>query len=470
MSRRAVLVRVFLILAALLIATMIPVVATGYHDLHQGDAAAAHQQYAKAALYYRSAAFKLPWKTGLWEQVALAEVRSGNEAAAVSIYASLSRQGSLSPSGWEIYGAIYSAGGQTQEGLNVWLAGLGAYPSHTRFYSLISAAYGQLGQYSAQRVWLEKWISTGRAQASDHFELGLLLITSADGNARLQLAQAASMDAAFKPAVQTLNASLDLAMREPDASRRLVTLGRGLGLVGQWPLASEAFEQAVQADGNNSEAWAWLGEARQQQGRDGKPELDKALSLAPDDTLVHGLRGLYWKRQGRFAEAVGEYRQAADLEPKNAEWQAALGDAYTSAGDLVSALAAYRQAASLAPQNATYWRLLALFCADNSIQVLEVGLPAAKKAAELAPNDPDALDALGWSFAQAGLLYNAEQTLVKATSLAPGSAIAHFHLAQTFLLKGDQASARRELTLTNQLDPQGPIGKLAGQIIQQYFP
>jgi tetratricopeptide (TPR) repeat protein len=136
----------------------------------------------------------------------------------------------------------------------------------------------------------------------------------------------------------------------------------------------------------------------------------------------------------------------------------------------VSALAFYRKAASLAPNNATYWRLLALFSADNGVQILDVGLPAARKAGELAPNDPQVLDTLGWSYAQAGLLYNAEQTLLKATSVAPDSALVHLHLAETYLRRGDQASALRELRLARQLDGNGPIGQLAGQLISRYFP
>jgi Flp pilus assembly protein TadD len=111
-----------------------------------------------------------------------------------------------------------------------------------------------------------------------------------------------------------------------------------------------------------------------------------------------------------------------------------------------------------------------MFCADNAIQVLDVGLPAAKKAAELAPNDPPTLDALGWSFVQAGLLYNAEQTLIKATSLAPDLASAHLHLAETYLRKGDRTSALHELNQARQTDADGPTGALAGQLLKQYFP
>ena len=132
-----------------------------------------------------------------------------------------------------------------------------------------------------------------------------------------------------------------------------------------------------------------------------------------------------------------------------------LGEAYSLTGDLVSSLEAYQTATVLAPDNATYWRLLAMFCADNAVQVLDLGLPTARKAAELAPKDPQVLDALGWSYAQAGLLYNAEQTLMKATAIAPDLALAHLHLAETYLRKGDQTSAVDQLNLARQLDGDG---------------
>jgi len=114
--------------------------------------------------------------------------------------------------------------------------------------------------------------------------------------------------------------------------------------------------------------------------------------------------------------------------------------------------------------------LLAMFCADNGVQVLDVGLPAAKKAAELAPHDPQSLDALGWSYAQSGLLYDAEQTLLGAIKAAPDSALAHLHLAETYLRQGNNGSALNELKLARQFDANGSTGLFAAQLLKQYFP
>ena len=470
MFRWAGWARIGLILVVLLIAIGVPVVVSGYADVKRASTANEHKDFVRAAQYYQAAALKLPWKPGLWEQAAMAKTQVPDWLGALMMFDRLSRRGILSAAGWETYGTLYYSTGYDQGAIRIWTAGIKAYPSDTRFYYLFSLAYHHMGDYSAEQLWLERWIATGHGSVLDHFELGSLLLISDPSRARRELLQAESMDAGFSSAVQTLDSALALAGQEADSSRREVILSRALGLVNDWPLAQYDFQQAVNADPKNAEAWAWLGEAQQQNKQDGKAALDRALELDPNNSLVHGLRGLYWKRQGKAKAALAEYQTAAKLEPKNPDWQAALGDAYASTGDLVQALAAYVTATDLAPDNATYWRLLALFCADNGVQVLDVGLPAAKKAAEIAPNDPQVLDALGWMYAQAGLLNTAEQTLNKAIKIAPDSASAHLHLAETYLREGQASFAQSELNRVVQLNGNGPYGTFAAQLLKQYFP
>ena len=469
MIRWADKLRVVLILLALLLAAVAPFVASGYADLRRAEDAQAAKDYVAAAQYYKLAANKLPWRPELLERAAIAMVHVDADSA-IALFEQVRARGALSANGWDMYGAAYWTTSRDKPALDIWMAGLQQYPSYAEFYYLIHLAYRQLGDYPSEKLWLEKWLATGKGRSLDHYEMGLLLMATNPARARTEFALSSSMEPDSVSAVQTLETSLDLAARQSDDSSRLVVIGRGLGLVNQWPLAESVFEQAVNANQQNPEAWAWLGEARQEDLGDGKPELDKALSLDPNNTMVRALRGLYWKRQGKYSAQLAEYLRAAQVEPENPEWQAALGEAYTSTGDLVSALSAYQKATSLAPEKATYWRLLALFSVDNGVQILDVGLPAAKKAGELAPNDPQVLDALGWSFAQAGLLYNAEQTLIKATDLAPGNSLAHLHLAETYLRAGDQTSALRELKVARELDGEGAVGTLAAQLIQQYFP
>lgn len=462
--------RVVLILLALAATIVAPVVVSGYVDLRRADGFQRKGLSWLAAQNYESAAKKLPWEPQLWDLAAFSYADALKWDNAMPLFRLGKKLGVLSSRSWVQYGLGYYYRGQILEAASIWREGLQHYPKEATFYYYFAGMDRYNNDFAAEARDLGVWVTEGKPTEEDLYELGKLLMASDPGRARSEFKQVVAIDPDSSSWMQTLNSSLDLANLEASPSRRLVIIGRAVGLVNDWPLAKYDFQQAVDADPKNAEAWAWLGEAQQQNKVDGKTALDKALELDPNSPLVHGLRALYWKRQGKYKAELAEYQEAASLEPKNADWQVALGDAYTSTGDLVSALAAYVSATSLAPDNATYWRLLALFSADNGVQVLDVGLPAAKKAAEIAPDDPQVLDALGWTCAQAGLLTTAEQTLNKAIKVSPDSASAHLHLAETFLRGGNTASALAELRKVVELDPNGPSGAYADQLLKQYFP
>ncbi len=462
--------RVLLVMISLLAAICAPAVISGYVDLGRAQAASAARDFPRAGQYFELAARLLLWNPRLSEQAGIAYASGGDWEHAMLQFQRAEALGGLSADGWDVYGTGYWLQSENDKALAAWDAGLHQYPQEVKFYSRFALAYRALGQYDAERQALQTWLATGSGTAAEHFRLGELLMLSNPVRAQGELAQAGAMDKAFAPAVATLQASLDAAAQQPDQVQRAVVVGRGLGLVQEWQLARAAFEAGTSADPANAQAWAWLGEALQHTEADGRKALDRALSLAPADTVVRGLNGLYWKRQGQYARALAEYLVAAKVEPDNPDWQAALGDAYALNGDLVSALASYQKATQLAPAEASYWQLLATFCADNTVQILDVGLPAAQKAAGLAPNDPEVLDTLGWSYSQAGLLYKAEQALTKAVKLGPDVALAHLHLGENYLRKGDPSSALAELRTASRLDAEGPVGALAARLLQQYFP
>ncbi|MBE0699161.1 MAG: tetratricopeptide repeat protein, partial [Anaerolineaceae bacterium] len=68
------------------------------------------------------------------------------------------------------------------------------------------------------------------------------------------------------------------------------------------------------------------------------------------------------------------------------------GNTWAEKGDLLVALEHFQKATTLDPQNSLYWQYLARFTVDYSVNVRFIGLPAARQAVVLAPNDPAALD------------------------------------------------------------------------------
>jgi len=257
---------------------------------------------------------------------------------------------------------------------------------------------------------------------------------------------------------------LNLSSLRDSPSEQLVIIGRGLGLVSEWELAHAAFEEAVKDNGNNAEAWAWLGEANQQTGGDGSEELNRALSLNPNSSTVRGLRGLYFQRVGNNREALVEFQTAAQLEPDNPAWVISIGESYSKLGDLIRALEAYQYATTLEPDDVNYYLLLAGFCAQNNVN-MDVGISAAQKAVQLTPEDPRALDMLGWLYTMSGRDSEAEAMLSTALVRDPKLASAHYHLALLYLQKGDYVSMQDHLIQARDL------GNNDAQILlNQYFP
>ncbi len=470
MLNRTSKLQVPLILLALLLAVAMPVVAGGYRHIATAEAAFAKSDFLTAGQHFERAARVLPWMPKLWDSAGFSYSIARDWEHARPALAMARKLGVLSVNSWILYGYSYCCDGVNQQSLDIWSSGLKQYPNALIFYYWAAWANRDRTDYAAEQQALQAWLTSGKGKAVDFYRMGELLMASNPELARAPLQQAAAMDSSFAGTAKTLQAWLDRAEKQSDTASRLVLIGRGLGYTDDWPLAQSLFKQALSADPQNAEAWALLGEAYQENGADGKAELDKALALAPESALVHGLRGLYWKRQGQNAQWLAEYQAAARLEPGGAEWQADLGEAYTAAGDLASAFAAYQQATVLAPGNPAYWSLLALFCADYDTHVLDVGLPAAQQATQLAPDDALVLDSLGWSLAQAGQLAEAQPTLMKATLLDPGAPAAHLHLAQTYLRLGDEKSAVVELQLAFQLDSGGPVGAAAWKLLNQYSP
>jgi tetratricopeptide (TPR) repeat protein len=454
------------IVAALLAAVFLPLIYTGYSEVKHGEAEFAAKNYLSAAESFEQAARLLIWRSDLWENAGIAAGAGGNLSDAIIF---LKRAPKLSEQGWLVLGYSYFNTGDASSALKAYQKGLQFHDSAS-LYSGLAFIYRQQKDWPAESDALRNQTRLDMDDAYAHYRLGLLLSFLEPEQALPELMLASSLDPETDPAVQTLRTALNLSATQPDASEQLVTIGRTLGLVQEWDLSIGAFEKAIALKADSAEAWAWLGEAKQQTGQDGRVELDRAMSIDHTSVTVRALRGLYWNRQQRYSQMLAEYLLAAEYEPENPAWQASIGDAYLKRGDLAAALTAYQRATELAPNEATYWRLLAIFCSENGVHVEDVGLPAAQKAVMLAPDDPDALDVLGWSYLSSGRYASAEQTLLDVIDRFPEHFPAHIHLAMTYLAQGNHAAAFNELTYVRDTDPNGSTGSFAKQLLEKYFP
>jgi tetratricopeptide (TPR) repeat protein len=453
------------VLGLAVMAAAVPLI-TGYTELSAAESAQASGDHTTAAVAFEAAAKRLIWRADLWERAGENALLAGRPEETIRI---LEGRSQLSRSGQLTLAQAYLRTSDLDAALNAYQTALSEFGGSAEIFSSLAAIYRARNDVISERAALQNQLLLAPDDAAAHYRLGLLLTLSDSALALEHLLLASGLDPDFDPVVQTLRTTLNLSTLEPGPSERWVTIGRGLGLVSEWQLAVEAFDQAVRADANNAEAWAWLGEAKQHLGQGGSDELDRALALNPESVIVRALRGLYWKRVGNLQEALFEYQTAAELDPANPAWKTALGETYARLGDLVSALGVYQRATELAPGDASTWRLLATFCAEYSVQVREVGLPAAHKAVELAQDDPVALDVLGWNQLSAGLFLSAEKTLLSALEIAPDYPAAHLHIAMAYLQTGDRNAAYQHLLRVRELDPEGTFGEQAELILAQNF-
>lgn len=458
--------RITLIVAGLLCVVAAPGTIAGYLKINEAESALAAEDYAGAAAAFESAAQRIFWRSDLWERAAQAALAAGQPEDTIRL---LEGRAGLSQAGQLVLAGAHLQTGDLDAALNAYQSALAVFGGSAEIHGGLADVHRAEGDWDSERTALQNKLLFAADDAPAHYRLGLLLTLSDTDGALEHLVLASRLDPEFDPVTGTLRTALNLSRLQASRAESLVTIGRGLGLAAEWPLAAEAFDQAAGADPGHAEAWAWLGEAKQHLGQDGRADLDRALSLDPGSVVVRALRGLYWKRVGNTREALTEYQAAAALEPANPAWKTALGETYARSGDLVSALAVYQTATELAPQDATVWRLLAMFCVEYNVQVQEVGLPAAQQAVDLAPEDALALDVLGWNQLSLGWFYSAEQTLLRALELAPDHPAAHLHLALVYLQKGDRTAAHDHLVRVRTLDPEGVSGVQAERILSQYF-
>jgi len=164
--------------------------------------------------------------------------------------------------------------------------------------------------------------------------------------------------------------------------------------------------------------------------REAASEFETAVRLTPDSADYHVNLGLALAQMpGRTADAVAEYQRALKIEPNLAAAHLNLGLAFASMpGRLEDAIAEYRKAAS-----------------------------AYRTATQNEPNLWQAHFNLGLAYAQmAGRETDAIAEYQTALRMKPDSALAHFHLGNTFHKLGRLPEAITEYQASLDIDPAVP--------------
>jgi tetratricopeptide (TPR) repeat protein len=467
---RAILMRIFIPLLAALLLGLAVRPARLAQNLSWARQASETNKPRSAAGLLSVAAEENPWRTDLWEMAAADALAAGRAKDALTYLQSAAVLGELSKAAELTRGDALAQSGDQQDALRQWQQIADRYGPSAELYQRMADAQRQLGDFPALLKSLQSWRELLPGDAKALYQLGLVLAATQPGQALPVLTQAVQFDPSLAPAVEQIRTAINTGTASGNAAYTLLNSGRALGNLDQWDLAAEAFRQAIQLQPGYADAHAFLGEALQRLGQDGLPELQKALNLDPSSVLVQALQAVYWMRNGKPEMALVYLHAAADQEPTNPAWQAQLGDALVQMGDITGALSYYQRATQIAPQNSVYWRLLASFCVQYELNLSDVGLPAARQAVALAPEDPDALDVMGQLLYLQGDNDNALRFLQRAIKQDAQYAPAHLHLGLVYLQQGKMDLAYEEWSKAQSMAGEGPVGDQAQRLIKRYFP
>ena len=437
-----------------------------------GATAHAYQHLEKAGQFH----FR---RADLWEQAGLLALSSGEFHKAAELLARAQSLGGLSPDGHLALGDAFYSSGNTPAALTAWQQA----PKSIQLYERLADIHRSQGDYASLADDYLALLSLNPSDAHSYYQLGLLYAATRPESASAYLEQAAAFNPDYKVASRKIQQAIRTAGLMEEPAYNFLVVGRHLAVLGEWQLAAEAFYQAILARPDYAEAWAFLGEARQHLsgtvfGSTKDPnqidpslhDLQTALELNPQSVLANMLMSVYLQRQGNLAGGLEYLLIASQYEPDNPVLQTQLGNCTAAMGDLIKAQEYYQRAVELAPDEPTYWRILAEFSIQHEVQIRDLGLPAARQAVILSPDDPLALDVLGQALYFLEDFDNAERFFKKALDENPEYAAAHLHLGMNYLMKADAQNANLHLIQASYLAPEGPLYEHAKRLLQRYFP
>jgi tetratricopeptide (TPR) repeat protein len=333
---------------------------------------------------------------------------------------------------------------------------------------LLSLAHYQIGQLDWENARLT--LETLLARQPDHpratYLLGLLLAPTDSSLARYYLQQVID-DPEFASDAQAVLATLDV-YGQYSLTNAHTYLGITLVGLGQWPFAERAFELALEANSVNPTALAYVGFTRDQQGRDGLPDIEAALAMSPNDPTLYYLLGLHWRLADDHAAAYDAFVQAYWLAPTNPALAAEVGTSLQNLRDLDAAEEWFSKAVTLAPDDIQWRRLQAAFYADTGYALGTGGLEFIQQTHELAPDDLHVWTSLGWAYYQLDDVTKAFEELNAVIGKNPADPRSRYYFAVVLERRGDKDGAADSYWyVLQQLGPDSSFGVLAARALRR---
>lgn len=281
----------------------------------------------------------------------------------------------------------------------------------------------------------------------------------------------------FPLALQAFQQAVEVGPASPEAHN---WLGVSFMQRGDFPGAVSEFRKAISLNPKYGRAYTNLGSALSKSGQlpEGVKAFEKALALEPNSEAAHLNLGIALRESGDAKGALVHFVRVARMQPNNAALQKEIGQALEQSGDLAGAVSAYERSLRLNPALSEAYYELGVALKQQSAALHKNSPPtpagdeSSRRAQEsLAKGDLDsakeqliaslrnhqddagAHNMLGYILGQQGDLPSALEHLQRAVALRPDFADAHYNLGAALWYSGSRDRAITELKTSVRLDP-----------------
>jgi tetratricopeptide (TPR) repeat protein len=185
----------------------------------------------------------------------------------------------------------------------------------------------------------------------------------------------------------------------------------------------------------------------------------QALQLEPDSSEAHDNFGLTWQAQNQDSEAIAEFQAAVRINPKFELAHFNLANALSRVGRLDEAIAHYETAARLNPARAESFNGAGVCYALRG--KMEAAARQFERVIQLNPGDAGAYGNLGNALGALNQMDRAIPCYLKALQLNPGDFQTEFNLGLSLLRQNRRDEARTHFQTALRLHPNYPEAQRA---------
>jgi len=201
--------------------------------------------------------------------------------------------------------------------------------------------------------------------------------------------------------------------------------------------------------------------------RAGVKELIEAEKIDPENADIQHELAQAYKDLGIYREALVHFRKALILRPEFPDAQNNMGTLYLLTGEWDLAIGCFNKAVGNITYSTPHFAYNNLGLAYYNKGDYQNAIGSYQKALKISPSYSICYCNLGLVYEIINGWEKAIDAYKKAISYYPGYAAAHLSLAKCFLRLGKNSEAVKELELTIDIDPGGPFGNEAKELVRR---